>query len=270
MSVDSFFYTHPIFRFEQFAAYKAEHGEMNKDHVYQALHYYIRKGRIFSIRRGLLAVVPPGQSVKDVHIDPYALSGSITDDSILSYHTALKLHGFGYSLFLRQTFKTRYKIKPFNYEINFFQPVVHKIFMNKGLPNEFTETVNRNGTDIRLTNLASTYVDVLDRPNLCGGWEEVYRSLSNIAVLPADEVLHYCLALESPILCAKVGYFLERRAGVFAAKTAVLDQLKAHKPKSPYYLAGSTKEPCQYIKKWNLMIPKSHLNNTWEEPSHDI
>jgi predicted transcriptional regulator of viral defense system len=270
MSVESFFYSHPIFRFEQFAAYKAEQGETKKENIHQLLHYYARKGRIVSIRRGLIAVVPPNQSVEEINIDPYALAGSVISDSVLSYHTALELHGLAYSLFQKQIFKTTHKLKPFHYEEYLFQPVVHKIFSANNLSSEFTTITNRNGTQIRFTNLASTYVDVLDRPDLCGGWEEIYRSLDHIAVLPVHDVLRYCLALESPVLCAKLGYFLERRAGVFAVEESVLKQLKANKPKSPFYLTGIVKEPCQYIKKWNLMVPKSHLTRVWEEPNDAI
>ena len=105
---------------------------------------------------------------------------------------------------------------------------------------------------------------------MCGGWEEVYRSLSNIAVLPAQEALHYCLALENSVLCAKLGYFLEQRAGAFVVEKTILEQLEARKPSSAYYLTGNTKEPCQYNKKWNLMIPKSHITHAWEEPNYDI
>lgn len=271
MSIDSFFCQYPLFRVDQLAVYKAEQGVIKPEHVQQTLQYYLRKGRIISIRRGLFAVVPPNQSDEELHIDPYALAGTVADDSVLSYHTALELHGFAYSLFQRQTFKTCHKVKPFRYGEILFQPVVHKAFIrNPPLYDEFTMVVNRNGTDIRMTNFASTYVDVLDRPDLCGGWEEVHRSLGVITTLPIRDVIRYCLALGSPVLSAKVGYFLEQRTGVFATISEDLEKLIIQRPKSPYYLVGRSQEPCQYIKKWNLMVPESHINNEWEEPTHDL
>ncbi len=269
--MDIFFHQNPIFRIEQFTAFKAQAGTQKRAAIQQALQYYLRKKRIISIRRGLFAVVPPGTSADNLNIDPYALAGMLTEDSVLSYHSALELHGFAYSLFRKQTFKTKHKIKSFEFGETLFQPVYHKRFVQAPhLYKSFTVSINRNGTDIRMTSLACTYVDVLDRPELCGGWEEVYRCLSSISVLPIDDAIKYCLALESPVLCAKLGFFLEQREGAFAVSQENLNLLLSHRPKSPYYLAGKSKEPSRYHKKWNLMIPESHLSKAWEEPNAEF
>lgn len=281
MSLDSFFSQSPIFSLNQLADYKSKAGTAKKEHLSQTLQYYLRKGRIISIRRGLFAVIPPHLSPEEAYIDPYALATNVTEDSILAYHTALELLGIAHTVFQRQTFKTRHKVKPFRYLDTLFQPVIHKGFIQQEhLIKEFTTITNRNGTNIRLTNLACTVVDAIDRPDLCGGWEEVYKCLDGVFSLSITDAVRYCLALKSPILAAKLGYFLERKvqqrqAGLLSnyfatVEGAKLEPLLACRPKSPYYLAGKTSGPCQYIKKWNLMVPKSHINKTWEEPSHDI
>jgi len=271
MSLESFFYQHPVFRLDQLIFFKEEQGAAKKNHIQQTLQYYLRKKRIVSIRRGLFAVVPPNQSPDTVYLDPYSIAATVTPDSVLSYHTALELHGLSYSLFQRQTFKTGHKVKPFEYKENLFQPVVQKkCTQDLDWIKDFTTVVNRNGMDITLTNLASTYVDVLDRPDLCGGWEEVYRCLGESVIPSSQEVIRYCLGFDSPVLCAKVGYFLEQETGPLSVDSASLGPLLAQRPKSPYYLAGNIGEPCVYIKKWNLMAPKSHMSRTWEEPNYDI
>ncbi|MFM8454691.1 MAG: hypothetical protein ACKOAD_07045 [Gammaproteobacteria bacterium] len=250
---------------DQFAAEKTLRGTKKVDSIYQALQYYLRQGRIITIRRGFFATVPPNQSSDTLHVDPYLICSRICKDSVLAYHTALELHTVAHSIFQRYTFKTRSKVRSFQYAENMFYPVNHKNFDNR-----FSTVINLHGINIQLTNLGATYVDALDRPDLCGGWEEVYRSLSNIALLPIKEVLDYCFTLNRPVLCAKVGYFLERRTGAFSVDPSVLEHLSAKCPKSPYYLLGSAKEPCYYLKKWNLLVPKIHLSSTWEEPYHDI
>jgi predicted transcriptional regulator of viral defense system len=72
-------------------------------------------------------------------------------------------------------------------------------------------TINRQGLDLQTTNIARTFVDVLDRIELCGGWEEVFRSVANIAIVNVDEVMEYCLMLNNACLIAKTGYFLSLR-----------------------------------------------------------
>jgi len=281
MSLESFFYQHPVFRLDQLVAFKGKKGTVKREHIQQTLQYYLKKKRIISIRRGLFAVVPPHLSLKETYIDPYVLAANTTEDSVLAYHTALELHGIAHTVFQRQTFKTHHKVKPFHYLDTLFQPVIHKDFVQQEhLFKEFTMVTNRNGTDILLTNLECTFVDAIDRPDLCGGWEEVYKCLDGIFSLSITDAVRYCLALKSPILAAKLGYFLERRleqrqAGLLSdyfstAERPKLEPLLAYRPKSPYYLAGKTSGSCQYVKKWNLMVPKSHINRTWEEPDHDI
>ena len=41
------------------------------------------------------------------------------------------------------------------------------------------EQSNRAGVVVRVTNLERTLVDVLDRPETTGSWEEIWRSLEN-------------------------------------------------------------------------------------------
>ena len=62
----------------------------------------------------------------------------------------------------------------------------------------------------RLTSLDRTLVDVLHRPDLAGGWEEVWRSLESVEYFDLDSVLEYALLLENATTAAKVGFFLEQ------------------------------------------------------------
>ena len=111
---------------------------------------------------------------------------------------------------------------------------------------------------------------MLDRVELSGGWEEVVRSISNMAVLDTEAVIHYCLMLNNRILVAKVGFFLQQRRGAFAVKESLLNSLLKQKPTQPQYLTDNHREPCRLIKKWNLIVPVRILQQSWEEPNHDV
>ena len=132
------------------------------------------------------------------------------------------------------------------------------------------EMINRQGITLRVTNAARTFVDVLDRIELCGGWEEVCRSIANLSVLDIDEVIHYCLMLENACLSAKVGYFLSQRRAAFSVNEKQLALLSATKPKMPQYASKRGQEPFQLIKQWNILLPVSVTHQSWEEPNVDI
>jgi predicted transcriptional regulator of viral defense system len=108
--------------------------------------------------------------------------------------------------------------------------------------------MDRQGITIRITSMERTFIDALSRIELCGGLEEVARSLESIGVLDVNAIIQYTLQLKSSVLAAKVGYFLEKREGAFFVDKNTLKPLFLHKPKSPQYLDAHQKTPCRYIK----------------------
>jgi len=267
MSVEPFFYNHPVFRHEEFAALKTAYGEVKRISVNTALQYYVKTGRIKPVRRELYAVVPPNQSASSMIVDPYLIAAKATDDAMIGYHSALELMGAAYSSFGQLTYITTQKSKPFEFENNGYQSVaVPMALKKKQCVDVCVETINRQGIDIKITNAARTFVDVLDRIELCGGWEEVYRSISNLVILNIDEVIDYCLMLGKARLNAKVGYFLSQRQGAFAVAENKLTPLMMAKPKVPQYASKSSREKFQLIPLWNIYLPESVINQSWEEP----
>lgn len=267
MSVDQFFFEHPVFRHEEFVQFKLTHGDISPISVNTALTYYAKSGKIKPIRRMLYAVIPPNQTTDSVLIDPYLVAGKATEDAVIGYHSALELLGVAYSSFGQLTYITQQKSKPFDFDGHWYQSVAApQALQKKQAANSYVDTVNRQGVDIRVTNAARTYVDALDRIELGGGWEEVVRSLSSLAVLNIDQVIDYCLMLNNARLNAKVGYFLSQRQGAFAVTKEQLAPLLAEKPKVAQYIAGVSGESFQFVKDWNIYLPLSVINQSWEEP----
>lgn len=271
MNVEAFFHTHTVFRYEEFARLKAERGTNNPSAVRKSLFYYTKAGRLLNVRRGLYAVVPPNITSDQVVVDPYLLACKASNDSVLAYHAALELHGVAYSVFEQFTFLTSQKIKPFEFQGQWFQSVAFPIVLKKSGNNNFgVEKLVRQGMTIQVTNLARTFVDVLDRIELSGGWEEVVRSISNMAVLDVNAAIRYCLMLDNRILAAKVGFFLEQRQGAFTISDDILKPLLEKKPLTPQSLVSHDRKGGQLVKKWNLILPLSVLKKSWEEPDHDV
>lgn len=267
ITIQGFFYQHPIFRYEEFVAWKTKHGTSKRYSINNTIQYYLKTGKLIRLRKELYAVVPPNETLKTIQIDSYILAALAAKDSVLSYHTALELHGLAYSAFEQFTFLTTQKTKSFEFANQRFQPVSLPKALKTQNANFCVEIVNRQGVDIRVTNLARTFVDVLDRPDLCGGWEEVCRSINDIAVLKIDEVIAYCLKMNNARLAAKVGFFLEQRTGAFAVSSNQLQPLLNIRPKSPQYLSKHEQKNCCLVKKWNLMMPITILEKSWEEPN---
>ena len=128
------------------------------------------------------------------------------------------------------------------------------------------EEIKRGGMAIKLTSLERTLVDVLDRPDLGGGWEEIWRSLDNITQLDTSKVVEYALHLKNATTVAKVGYFLEQRPAHLVVDKKYIEKLLSHVSKQPHYMNSDREGEGKYIEKWQLIVPLEIINRSWEEP----
>lgn len=265
MKVKEFFESHPIFRYEEFAAFMTSLGTDRPESWRQQLSYHKRAGHLIHIRKFLYAVKP--MFLKEQWIDPYLLASKVTTDAVIAYHSALELHAIAYTTFNEISFLSKRQILPFTYEAQRFRSVsLPKMLINKGSINFGVEEISRDGMSIKLTCLERTIVDVLDRPDLGGGWEEIWRSLDNVTKLDIDKIVEYVLLLRNSTTIAKLGFFLEQRPSHFAVDDKYLKKLLRHLPKQPHYMSRDQRSGGKYVEKWRLMVPLSIINRTWEEP----
>ena len=124
---------------------------------------------------------------------------------------------------------------------------------------------NRSGVDILVTNLERTFVDTLDRPEVSGSWEEIWRSLESIEFFDLDQVYEYVNLLDNATTSSKVGFFLEQHQESLMVENRYLEQLQKMKPKQPHYLNRSDRKDCRLFTQWNLLIPEKIINRSWSE-----
>jgi predicted transcriptional regulator of viral defense system len=269
MNARSFFNQHLVFRFNEFKAYMEGREEgVTEKNCYMTLYNYCKKGKLIHVRKGLYAVVSDYlYDTKTIH--PFLIAGKATDDAILAYHTALESHGIAYTDFNEHTYLTKRRTNDFLFQNQRYRtiylPSLSKI-------NKRVETIIVEGVTLRRTDLERTLVDVLDRPNLSGGWEEVIRSLDRITRFNAVQAIDYALSLQRASIVAKLGYFLEhQRPDYLHIDSSLLERMLLHIPKRPYYIERkSSVGQGTYIKKWKIIVPDYLHYRQWEEPEHDI
>ena len=123
----------------------------------------------------------------------------------------------------------------------------------------------RIGVSVRVTNLERTLVDVLDRPELGGGWEEIWRSLESVEFFNLDQVVEYTLLLRNRTTAAKVGFFLEQHRETLMVNDSHLDALRNLRPQKPHYMIRTSRKPGRLVANWNLVVPVEILNRSWQE-----
>lgn len=252
MKPEVFLTTHELFTREELAGILQGRGRTQAT-VDAHLARWLQQGRIVRIKRGLF--FRTGEPGAPGHLPDFiALASRMAADAAVAFHTALEYHGLAQSPFERLTFITWTKAKPTHFAGRSFVPVRPRepvLKADRGEP--WIERGERGGTELRVTNLERTLADVLDRPNLAGGVEEVWRSLSSLAAFDPGVLEEYVLLLGSRSLAAKVGFFLESRRDDLAVPETLLKRLSGCIPRNPAFLDRRKKG--RLVARWGLVVP---------------
>lgn len=82
-------------------------------------------------------------------------------------------------------------------------------------------------------------VDVLDRPDFSGSWEEIWRSLEAVEFFDLNKVVEYALLLGNATTRVKVGLFLDQHRETLMVEDRHLNVLHDMRPRQPHYLNRS-------------------------------
>jgi predicted transcriptional regulator of viral defense system len=266
LKLTEFFSKHPVFTVGEFEKFLVEQGSGNQWTRKALLAYHRKQGRILPVRRGLYVVVPPGTTPDRCPIDPYLLAAKMTKDAVLAYHTALEFHGKAYSVYEQFFYLTERKSLPVTFRSHQFRCVLLPKTLRAKRQESFGVDVGElAGVRVRVTSLERTLVDVLDRPDLGGSWEEIWRSLESVEFFDLDKIAKYALFLGNATTVAKVGFFLEQHQETLMVDDAHLQLLSDHRPRKPHYMARGGRKPGRLVTDWNLVVPAEVLERSWAE-----
>ncbi len=266
MKLNQFLSQHAVFTLDELDRFLSTRGSGNPNTRKSLLTYYRKQGRIIPIRRGLYTTVPAGGDPRSSPVDPYLVAAKLTPDAVLAYHTALEFHGKAYSVYMRLHYVSANKSIPLTYQGHeFVRAPVPPALVAKGEEMFGVIRRNRSGVELRVTSLERTLVDVLNRPDLTGGWEEIWRSLESVEFFDLDQVIAYVRLMENATTAAKVGFFLEQHREALMVENVHLEPLRRLRPRQPRYFVRTNRENCRWVGDWNLMIPVEILNRSWEE-----
>jgi predicted transcriptional regulator of viral defense system len=274
MKLDEFFAINRVFTLKDLESrIAANQNSFTKNStLYNLLTYHEKQGHIRRIRRGLYHSVPKGLDPAQCPVDSFLVASKMAEDSVIAYGSALDFHGKLHSIQSRMIYLTKKRVMAsFDFHDIKYQAVAIPSALKATNQETFgVQSIDRLGQSVMVTSLERTLVDVLDRPYLCGSWEEIWLSLESIEYLDMDQVVKYALFLSNSTTIAKLGFFLETHREALMIPELYFDQLHKHCPTKPHYMDRNQSEPQKMINKWNLVVPQSIINRSWEEPNADI
>jgi predicted transcriptional regulator of viral defense system len=266
MKPKDFFNQYPVFTSQEYARFLEQEKRTGTRTQEALLSYHVKAGNLIRIKRGLFAVVPQGASAESYAVDPYLIAAKLSDDAVLAYHTALAFYGKSYSVthqfcVLTQKRPASIIVRQDNFRLVSFPESLRK----QGKEFFAVKIVPHQGYELRVTSFERTLVDMLDRPQLSGGWEEIWRSLESVEYFDIDRVIEYARLLNKATTTALVGFYLEQHQKELHVKDFHLEQLQAHCPKQPHYVDRGKKLTSKFSARWNLMIPLEIIEQSWRE-----
>ena len=185
---------------------------------------------------------------------------------MLSHHTALEFHGRAYSMWLQVTYSASRPLEKLTFRSHVFHGTRFPEALRRlGKEHFDVLTRERAGVTVRVAGLERTLVDVLDRPNRSGGWEEVWRSLESVEFFDLDKVVEYALLLDNATTASKVGFFLDQNRESLMVEERHLQPLREMRPRQPHYLDRNRRGPGSLTAEWNLVVPNEVAERSWAE-----
>lgn len=110
------------------------------------------------------------------------------EGSVIAYGSALDLHGKPHTIQSRVVYLTKKRVMAsFNFRNIKYQAVaIPSVLKAAGQETFGVQSIDRLGQPVFVTSLERTLDDVLDRPYLCGSWEEIWLSLESIEYFDMD------------------------------------------------------------------------------------
>ena len=267
MKPKEFFIENQVFRHDEFADFMQKNRDCTSNDINKLLSYHHKAGSIINIRRHLYASTV-NVIGNNRYIDPYLIAAKAASDSIIAYHSALEFYGNAYTTFEELTYLSRFYKEPFVFQNLLFRGVRPPVkLLHDNLVDIFVNEVVHDGIKLKITSIERTIVDIFDKPQLAGGWEEIWRSLEIVPIFDTEKLVEYALKLDKAATVAKVGYFLEMLPVNRQVEESILNKLAKKVPKCGYYIDKGKKS--KLFKRWNILVPLEIVNKRWEEPNED-
>lgn len=220
-------------------------------HAYNLLKNMRKKGALDKVKSNLFVRIPShivhdkGKYVED----PIFVGKHLTKPYFFSYYTALYLHGLSQQSARYYYLSTTRHIQEVDYHGNVFRAVIltEKRFFG------FKE-MKYGEEKVFASDLERTIIDVMNRPEYSGGYEEILRSFQDMENVDWNRLLKYMDKMGEKILFNRIGFVFDMLGEFVNTPDRFLMELRKRLSENIYYFEKNRKG--SYIKKWKIIVDK--------------
>lgn len=220
---------------------------ISKMHAYNLLKNMCEKGALDKVKSNLYVRIP-AHLVHDkgkYAEDPILIAKHLVEPYFFSYNTALVLHGLAQQLTQNYFISTTKHISKVRYHENLICPVILTEKRLFGF-----EKKEYAKEEVMVSDLERTIVDVTDRPEYAGGYEEVLRCLADVEKINWGKLFAYIKKMGEKILVNRIGYMCELLK--IDAPSSFMKKLRSMMSENIYYFERNKKG--KFNEKWRIIV----------------
>ncbi len=224
---------------------------ISRMHAYNLLKNMRRKGALDRVKSNLFVRIPShivhdkGKYVED----PILVGKHLANPYFFSYYSALYLHG------LSQQPATHFYLSTTNHlqKVDYHGLVFYPVTLTKKRFFGFDEIKYRE-ENVFVSDLERTIVDVMNRPEYAGGYEEIIRSFQDVEKVEWKRLLKYLDTMGEKILFNRTGFIFDMLGKFVDTPDWVLKELEKRLSDNIYYFEKNRKG--SYVKKWKIIVDR--------------
>ena len=237
---------HPVFRIEEAVAWYRDSGRGGLAQARRALRHHVSTGRLRMLRRGVY--------VHHDFFDPWIVTSRLAPDVIFAFDGALSLRGLGGAYNL--SYLTRSRLQPICFNERILQPV--RVETASAWNSLYPETIDveRAGFTLRVTRLERSLIDCVERLDRAPELPDLVDAFRLAGPINFDRLLDYVHARRSPLLAARLAFFLHCARRLDPVFGGALMSAGLQRP--DYFLRTARGPEDSIIAKWNLIVSPEH------------
>lgn len=213
-----------------------------------------RAGLARRLQRGRYALLEPADWGQETFVTDWYMAAAhmvAPDPYYLAYYTAMELHQM-----LQHPLRTVFVAVTRRLTDVYVRPVRFRFVALK--PERFFGFEPREvarGQNVNLADLDRTFLDCVDKPDLCGGIEDVFRGFTRRhRDVDADRLLKYVRRLDRPVIAKRLGFLLE--AAGYGDPEMLWDLERLARPTHHYdpLVKGRPAEGGIKNRRWELLV----------------
>lgn len=211
----------------------------------------LSRGLVKKVRSQLYAPVDAGTN--QVIASRFQIATAINRYCYVSHHSAFEYYGLANQVFYDVYVSSVVRFSNFEFEGWTYKRVPSK--------SEDGVVTPRDSIGVRVTDLERTVVDSIKDFEKIGGLDELLACLDALPFLESQKLLHYLAGYRSQVLYQKAGFLLERYRDTLRLPGKFFDECLRGMGKSTRYLLSERSSDSSYSKRWQLVVPRSLLEN---------